>query len=111
MPRLPPLLPESVSRLPRDLTCSVCFQINVRKRAPQPRHARLADGERALLILPLMTQVLRTFPRRDMPPADFYARLVAEIDAVGWAHLISMDDLLTSVQLRERDASGKKSPF
>ncbi|CAN0406532.1 unnamed protein product, partial [Hapterophycus canaliculatus] len=54
----------------------------------------------------VLDKVLRSCPRQDPPPADFYARLVAEIDAVGWSHLVSMDSLLTSVQLRERDAAG-----
>lgn len=55
----------------------------------------------------LALQVLRACPKQEPPPAAFYSRLVAEIDAVGWWHLVSMDSLLTSVQLREKDANGE----
>ncbi|CAM9824218.1 unnamed protein product [Ectocarpus sp. 12 AP-2014] len=59
----------------------------------------------------VLEKVLRSCPKQDPPPAEFYSRLVSEIDAVGWSHLVSMDSLLTSVQLRERDAAGREHVF
>lgn len=56
-----------------------------------------------LLILP---QVLRACPAQDPPSAEYYSRLVAELDEIGWQHLVSMDSMLTDVQLRAMDPSG-----
>eukprot|EP00752_Nemacystus_decipiens_P010918 g9703.t1 len=77
--------------------------------------ARLAQAEDLEGFVAELTDVLekllRACPRQEPPPAEFYSRLVAEIDAVGWSHLVSMDSLLTSVQLREKDAHGREHVF
>eukprot|EP00903_Cladosiphon_okamuranus_P010479 g9915.t1 len=74
--------------------------------------ARLAQAEDlegfVAELTDVLEKVLRACPKQEPPPAEFYSRLVAEIDAIGWSHLVSMDSLLTSIQLREQDAAGRE---
>ncbi|MCP4088488.1 MAG: hypothetical protein GY746_01660, partial [Gammaproteobacteria bacterium] len=43
----------------------------------------------------------------EQAPAHFYPLIVSELDAIGWHHLISMDDLLTTLVLRVVDSGSR----
>ncbi|CAM9635991.1 unnamed protein product [Choristocarpus tenellus] len=78
-------------------------------RTLQPRLAQVGNLEGFMAELKdVVEKVLRSSPEQEPPPAEFYTRLVSEIDAVGWTHLVSMDSMLTALQLRARDKAGRE---
>ena len=40
--------------------------------------------------------------KHSLPPASFYNRILLDLDAVGWEHIVSLSEGLTSMQLSAR---------
>jgi E3 ubiquitin-protein ligase FANCL len=57
----------------------------------------------------LLDHVLRTATTsKPLPPPEYYSRIVAELDAVGWQHLMHLDESLTGMKLRCADEAGRE---
>jgi hypothetical protein len=56
-------------------------------------------------------QSRQSLAAQDMPAAvpdtRFYQRLIREIDALGWVHLVDLNDMMTRLALRYTDARGR----
>ncbi|KAG5177285.1 WD-repeat region-domain-containing protein [Tribonema minus] len=55
----------------------------------------------------VLQRLLRAAPQSAPAPAAYYSRLVAEIDKVGWEHLVTISERLSHLQLRVSDAAGR----
>jgi E3 ubiquitin-protein ligase FANCL len=57
----------------------------------------------------ILDHVLRTAATTQaLPPPEYYSRIVTELDAVGWQHLMHLDESLTGMKLRCTDEAGRE---
>lgn len=45
--------------------------------------------------------------KKSVPPAEYYTRLLSEMDAIGWNRLLHIDKSLTSIQLSTSDSKNR----
>jgi E3 ubiquitin-protein ligase FANCL len=48
----------------------------------------------------ILDRIVQAQPQVVLPPASFYARIVAEIEAIGWEHVAWISPQLTTLHLR-----------
>lgn len=47
----------------------------------------------------ILERILRAKRLTEMPPVNFYTKIIQEMDSLGWSHLVAIDDSLTSLEL------------
>ena len=58
-------------------------------------------------LVDIVRQMFRRRPPAKLPPPAYYERIVAEMDAVGWHRLESLDSSMTRLALRCLDPAGR----
>ncbi len=81
------------------------FLEELRRTLDRVVHARLSMSNDKGLGCPAPCRQLHA--PLEQAPANFYPLIVFELDAIGWHHLVSMDDLLTTLVLRVEDSSSR----
>jgi len=56
----------------------------------------------------LLERILRSKKDMVLPPASFYSRLISEINEVGWHSLANINNELTQLQLKQKDAKNRE---
>ncbi|KAL1529355.1 hypothetical protein AB1Y20_000307 [Prymnesium parvum] len=101
----------AVQLLPSGLYASPRLCEAVRGHEPRLQH-QLQHGAPAAAVLADLRDIaerrIGTSAREALPPAEFYERVIAELDGLGWSVLLSLSPALDEVELLQRDDAGRE---
>ncbi|OAE22043.1 hypothetical protein AXG93_3719s1230 [Marchantia polymorpha subsp. ruderalis] len=109
----------SVHNIPRDkaslqhamLECNEELRTILRGVEPVVQERLKQSYDLSTFVLELkdiLERIVRTQPFVSLPTPAFYSQLCANLDSVGWEHLIWLSDELSSLHLRIFDSAGRE---